>query len=509
MVRFFFARRKVMGNEFISSAIPYVNASPHIGFALELLIADVIARFRRRSGQTVLLQTGTDEHSLKNVLAADAAGEATATFVEKHARAFESLNSRLNISADQFVRTHTDVRHRPAVEALWQACAQNGDIYRADYTGLYCVGCEQFYQPEDLIDGVCAEHGVVPETVCENNYFFRLSRYQNELRELIRSDRLVIQPNSRKNEILSFLDQPLRDLSISRSHARARGWGITVPGDETQVIYVWFDALTSYISGCSFATDSDRFQNQWTNADRICHVAGKGVSRFHAVYWPAILLSAGLRLPDEILVHGYITIESRKISKSAHNAISPDEVIDWLGLDAMRYFLLRHVGGVRDGDFSWHRLRECYVSELANDLGNLVSRTTALAQRHDFCPSDRARSQLCSGLESRVTKHIDNYEIQRALGDIWTVVKDANRYVTDHKPWQLAKSANHSQFESVMSELYATLFCIADLLAPFLPETASQLSACLRQRRCVRLFDRARASEVRNTKRLLNESIGV
>jgi len=487
-----------MGNEFISSAIPYVNSSPHIGFALELLIADVIARFRRRSGQTVLLQTGTDEHSLKNVLAADSAGEATAVFVEKHARAFATLNGRLNISADQFLRTHTDVRHQPAVEALWQACAQNGDIYRADYEGLYCIGCEQFYQPEDLIGGVCAEHGVAPETVRENNYFFRLSRYQNELRERIRSDRLVIRPNARKNEILSFLDQPLRDLSISRSHARARGWGITVPGDEAQVVYVWFDALSSYISGCSFATDNDRFHRRWTNADRISHVAGKGVSRFHAVYWPAILLSAGLRLPDEILVHGYITIESRKISKSADNAISPDDVIDWLGLDAMRYFLLRHIGGVRDGDFSWRRLRECYVSELANDLGNLVSRTIALANRHDFCPSDRAGSQLSSGLESRVTEHIDNYEIQRALGAIWEVVNNANRFVNDHKPWQLAKSANHAQFECVMSELYATLFCIADLLEPFLPQTASQLNTSLLQRRCVRLFERDRASEMRH-----------
>jgi methionyl-tRNA synthetase len=311
-----------MNDRFISTAIPYVNAAPHIGFALELLLADVLARYERQQGRRPYFLSGTDDNSLKSALAAGQAGLSTPAFVAAHAGEFRALKPLLNISYDDFLSTSTDPRHAPAVEKLWRACALNGDIYTGRYEGLYCVGCEQFYAPQELPNGLCPEHGSEPDRVSEHNYFFRLSRYQDALVGLIRNGEIAIRPAHRKNEVLAFLEQPLADLSISRSVDRARGWGLPVPDDASQIIYVWFDALANYVSALGYAGEEARFQTYWTNAKRITHVIGKGVTRFHAVYWPAFLLSAGVRLPTEILVHGYITAEGEKISKTRrHHAV--------------------------------------------------------------------------------------------------------------------------------------------------------------------------------------------
>jgi methionyl-tRNA synthetase len=467
-----------MNHRFVSTAIPYVNAEPHIGFALELVVADVIARHARLAGDDLFFLSGTDDNSVKNALAARAAGVPTAELVARHAGEFAALKSLLNISYDDFLQTSVDPRHAPAVARLWHACERNGDIYADDYEGLYCTGCEQFYVEADLTDGLCPEHGTRPELISERNYFFRLSRYQDALIRLIGTDALTIRPRHRRNEVLGFLNAPLVDLSISRSVGRADGWGIPVPGDDSQIVYVWFDALANYISALNYARDGERFQRYWTRASRISHVIGKGVVRFHAVYWPAILLSAGLRPPSEILVHGYITIDGRKIGKSLGNTISPADACARYGADPLRYYLLRHIGSHRDGDFSWERLDSVYEHELANNLGNLLSRATALARRHGR-PIGDVQSRLAPTLVADVDRSIEEFALHRALEAIWEVIAAANAYTNKTEPWRLARQGDVDEAGAVLAELYATLRRVGRVLRAFLPRTAERILSAL------------------------------
>jgi methionyl-tRNA synthetase len=477
-----------MSDRFLSTAIPYVNASPHIGFALELVLADVIARHERQQGRAPYFLSGTDDNSLKNALAAEKAGVSIETFIEGHVSEFKRLKQLLNISYDDFLSTSTDPRHAPGVEKLWRQCDLNGDIYQGNYEGLYCVGCEQFYALSELQDGVCPEHGTEPDLISEPNYFFRLSRYQDQLVHLISRGDIAILPPHRRNEVLSFLREPLQDLSISRSVARARGWGLPVPGDPSQIVYVWFDALANYINALGYAQDAPTFQTHWTEASRITHVIGKGVVRFHAVYWPAILLSAGLRLPTEILVHGYVTVDGRKISKALGNTIAPSEACQRFGSEALRYYLLRHIGSQRDGDFSSSRFADIYSHELADDLGNLLSRTTALGRRYGAPVAPR--SSLGEGLANEVAKHIDEFAFDRALESIWRVVTTANAYVNRTEPWLLAKKGEANALADVLSELYGTLFRIGQALVPFLPDTAHRLLRTIASSSAEQLFPR-------------------
>lgn len=472
---------------FVSTAIPYVNASPHIGFALELILADVIARHARMQGHQPFFQSGTDDNSLKNAIAAEQENLSTEAFVRARVSEFSQLKELLNISYNDFLSTSTDPRHAPAVETLWRKCQQRGDIYQGDYEGLYCIGCEQFYAPTELPGGVCPEHGTTPEVICERNYFFKLSRYRDELVRLISQGEIALLPVHRKNEVLSFLETPLQDLSISRSATRAKGWGIPVPGDPSQVIYVWFDALANYISALGFARNDAAFRTCWTEASRITHVIGKGVARFHAVYWPAILLSAGIRLPSEILIHGYITIDGRKISKTLGNTISPHDACRF-GIDPLRYYLLRHIGSHRDGDFSWSRFEEVYTNELANDLGNLVSRTTALGRKYGAPVA--TTSTLAEGLAADVEKHIHDFALHRALESIWRVIVKTNAYVNETAPWALAKQGNAQALANVLGELYGTLRCIGETLTPFLPDTAQRILDALSTSSPIQLFPR-------------------
>ena len=309
---------------YLSTTIPYVNSRAHVGHALELVQADVLARHHRRIGDEVRFQSGTDDNSLKNVLAAEAEGISTRALVNRNASVFAGLREHLSLSFDDFIRTSSDPRHRPGVERLWRACEASGDLYRKTYEGLYCVGCEQFYTEAELDHGNCPDHGTPPQVVAEENWFFRLSKYAGRLHDEISSGRLRIEPASRCNEVLGFIAGGLADFSVSRSVARARGWGIQVPGDPTQVIYVWWDALGNYITSLNYGAqkhgaerERGSYHRWWAGTDRRVHVVGKGVLRFHAVYWPAILLSAGEPLPTEIFVHDYLTIDGRKISKSA------------------------------------------------------------------------------------------------------------------------------------------------------------------------------------------------
>jgi methionyl-tRNA synthetase len=369
-------------NRYITTAIPYVNAAPHIGFALEVVQADTLARLYRRQGHNVRLQAGTDENSIKNVQAAEAAGIPVTELVKQNAAQFIALKTNLNLSYDDFIRTSADARHRRGVERLWKACFERGDIYRRAYGGLYCTGCEQFYKIADLDEGRCPEHGTKPELIEEENWFFRLSRYEDALGGLYARHEIDVIPETRRNEVLSWIDGGLEDFSISRSAARAGGWGIPVPGDPDQVIYVWFDALGNYLTALGYGSDDDNLSLWWSEAASREHVIGKGIIRFHAVYWPAMLLSAGLPVPTRILVHGYVTAEGRKIGKSTGNAVDPAPLAEQLGSDALRYFLLRHIRSTADGDFSHGRFRQAYESELAGQLGNLVHRVLSMIEHY-------------------------------------------------------------------------------------------------------------------------------
>ncbi|HEY9292660.1 MAG TPA: methionine--tRNA ligase, partial [Microlunatus sp.] len=343
---------------FISTSTPYVNARPHLGHALEYVQADVLARHQRSRGQSVYLLTGTDDNAGKNVAAAAAAGVPVAEFVATVGEGFIRLADRLGVAYDDVIHTGTDPRHRAAVEKLWRRVGD--DLYRRSYTGLYCAGCEQFYQPAELVDGRCPEHGSTPEQVTEQNWFFALSRYQQRLEQAITSGRVQIQPAHRRAEVLSFIRAGLNDYSVSRPSARSDGWGIGVPDDPGQTIYVWWDALCNYISAPGYGTDPTGYRRRWTAAEARIHVIGKGIIRFHAVFWLATLLSAGEPLPTRIAVHEYLQSGGRKISKSAPIAelSSPEELLDRYGPDPLRWWFVSDVSRVGDTDFNEQRLRD-------------------------------------------------------------------------------------------------------------------------------------------------------
>src|SRR5437763_14615392 len=388
---------------YLSTTIPYVNARPHLGFALELVQADALARRYRRRADQVRFQTGTDDNSLKNVLAARAEGVPVDDLVRRNAAAFAALREPLALSYDDFIQTSSDPRHLAGVRRLWRACADRGDLYLKEYQGLYCVGCEQFCREAELAAGRCPEHGTVPEPVSERNWFFRLSRYAGPLHDLIGSGRLRVEPSGRRNEVLAFIGSGLEDFSISRSTRRAHGWGIPVPGDPGQVMYVWWDALGNYISALGYGTGGEDYRRWWAGADRRLHLVGKGVLRFHAVYWPAMLLSAGQPPPTGILVHDYLTTDGHKISKSGGGTPDPVALARRFGTDSVRWWLLREVPRVGDADFTAARLVARANADLAGGLGNLVSRTVAIVHRYraGVLPGQHDRAGAVAGGDDR------------------------------------------------------------------------------------------------------------
>jgi methionyl-tRNA synthetase len=476
---------------YVTTSIPYVNARPHIGIALEFVQADALARFYRSQGYAVRLQSGTDENSLKNVRAAEQEGISTRALVDRNAAQFAALRDTLNLSFDDFIRTSADARHAEGVRKLWDACAQRSDIYKRTYRGLYCVGCEQFYTEDELVDGVCPDHQVAPEVVEEENYFFRLSRYAQDLERLIDADELRITPQSRKNEMLSFIQRGLEDFSISRSQSRARGWGIPVPGDPQQVTYVWFDALGNYITALGYAEDGPAYTRYWLHAERRSHVIGKNITRFHAIYWPAILLSAGEPLPHDILVHGFVTLEGRKVSKSLGNSVDPVALAEKYGVDALRYYLLREIPTTEDGNFSLERFERAYNADLADQLGNLLNRTVSLIQRYyaGIVPApepvedtDQALIRAAAEAGARVDAAVARFALHEALAAILSLVSAANKYVVTVAPWKLAKQrqtaglAAEVRLATALYNLAEALRLVAHLLFPFLPKTAEAIA---------------------------------
>ena len=472
---------------YITTSIPYVNARPHIGHALEFVQTDAFARFHRLMGDDTRFLTGTDENSLTNVLAAEREGISTSELVERNAATFIGLTEILNISNDDFIRTAVEERHVEGARKLWQACADNGDIYKKHYSGLYCVRCEQFYTEDELDNGLCPEHHIPPELVEEENYFFRLSRYGDKLLELIDSGELRIIPETRRNEVRSFVARGLEDFSLSRSRTRARGWGVEVPGDPDQVMYVWFDALANYITALNYGLGGDLYKHYWIDNPERVHVIGKGILRFHAVYWPGMLLSAGQPLPTTIFVHGYLTIDGEKMSKSLGNVVDPADLVERYGSEAVRYWMLREVPPTGDADYTDEKLERRYNADLANDLGNLLNRTVSMIQRYRGgaipTPSGKGESLGAEELSAQIqTFMAEDYDPQSALSAIFESVVRANRYVEETAPWVLSKAERagdedaRGKLDTALYSLAETLRIVATALRPFLPETSGRIA---------------------------------
>ena len=459
---------------YLTTAIPYVNAKPHLGFVLEIVQADAYKRFLDLEENEVYFVTGTDENSLKNVIAAREKNITPQELVNQNSQYFQNLKKLFNLSNDDFIRT-TEERHRKGVIKLWRKVFDNGDIYKKEYEGLYCVGCEAFYKPDELVNGLCPEHKTKPEIIREENYFFKLSNYQKELEKMIVSGKLRIEPEKRKNEVLSFIKHGLEDFSISRSKERAKDWGISVPDDDSQIVYVWFDALINYITALDFHKEkSDLYEKWWNRSNQRIHFIGKGITRFHAIYWPAMLLSAKLRLPTTIFVHGYLTINGKKISKSLGGAIDPFEIAKKYDPEVIRYFLLREISPFEDGDFSETRLKERYNSDLAQGLGNLVSRVLALGEQYGTqimvqCLDTDLVTKSWSGYK----KQMEEFCFNDALATIWSLISYCDKYISDTKPWE--KISDKKEFEKILGELIYILGNISLMLSPIMPETSKKI----------------------------------
>jgi len=458
-----------MSKYYVSTSIPYVNGDPHIGFAMELLYADVLARWARQKGDEVIFSTGTDEHGGKVAEKAAEQGLEAKAFADQVSQRFRELGELLNVSNNRFIRT-TDPGHEQRAQLIWKKLKK--DIYKSKYIGWYCTGDEAFVTDTEVKanNGVCPAHNRPYEKIEEENYFFKLDKYSDQIIKAIDSGEFLIVPETRRNEIMSLLKSGLDDISVSRPKDKI-GWGIPVPGDADQVMYVWFEALMNYITVLGYP-EKDDFKQFWPAQ---VQVIGKDIIRFHAAIWPAMLMSLKLPLPKQLYVHSFITVEGKKMSKSLGNVLHPADVVDKYGVDACRYYFLRHVPSYEDGDFSWQRLEAAYNNELANELGNAVQRTVAMvmnyqagvvgaipAAEHDIAQYEAALSAC---------------RFDRALDEVWEQVRGLNQYIDEEKPWVIAKSDDKEHLRDVLAYQVSSLLNIAELLEPFLPDTAAKIKA--------------------------------
>lgn len=499
---------------FVTTPIYYVNAKPHIGHLYTAIAADVLARWKRSQGYDVLYSTGTDENSQKNVEAAQAAGKPVQVYVDDMARQWEATFKHLGLTFDVFIRT-TAPEHVRAVETMLARIDTAGDIYLGDYEGLYCVGCEAFVAENELIDGKCPIHHTVPKQIKEKNYFFRLSKYRAALLQQYKDNPYFVQPQSALNSMLHYIEHEMDDISISR---QSQEWGIRLPQNKNHAVYVWFDALINYLTvtgypegqikhrvfemplnGTKEAT-KENFSPGIQKRQRIefekfwppdLHLIGKDIIKFHCAIWPAMLLSAGLPLPKKIFANGFFTVDGQKISKSLNNAIDPLELIKEYPFDAIRYYLLRDIPFGNDGDFSHERLKDRYNADLANGLGNLVSRVltmidptspTRLRGAGKFLTEKSKPLAEVAKMLSQVGIQLESLAFDKALTAIGDVISWADELIERTKPWQLAKEGNTIRLQEVLGQAYEALLGINKALAPFMPETHQKLTALLTAR---------------------------
>jgi methionyl-tRNA synthetase len=452
---------------YVTSSIPYVNGEPHLGHAMEFVMADVLARYARQQGKEVLFSTGTDEHGGKIAEKAEELGVSPVELTDQMSEKYRELQKALVISADRFIRT-TDKGHEQRAQIIWKALEQ--DIFKKNYVGWYCTGDEEFFSETVVKEnkGVCPDHNRPYEKIEEENYFFRLSKYTAQVKEAIVSNKFVVTPKAKRNEILSVIEEGLEDISISRPKDKI-SWGIPVPGDDNQVMYVWFEALMNYITVIGYPEHQD-FADFWP-AD--VQVIGKGILRFHAAIWPGMLLALGVALPKMLYVHGYVTVNDQKMSKSLGNSVSPFDVLEAYSADVFRYYFLRHIPSYGDGDFSWERLETVYNNELANELGNAVQRTSAMIDKYQggaIGDIPGAEHDLAQYAEAMGLCKFD-----RALDEVWEQVRGLNQYIDEAKPWKVAKENDEEHLRDILAYQVSCLLEIAELLEPFMPDTASKI----------------------------------
>lgn len=478
-------------NRYLTTTLPYVNSDPHIGFALELVQADALVRFWKLQGDDVFFNTGTDEHAQKIYEAAEKAGEPVQEYVDRYADEFRKLKETLGLDSNLvFIRT-TDPHHKKAAQEMWKRCRDAGDIYKKSYSGLYCIGCESFKTEREIENGHCTIHPHLElKEVTEENYFFRLSKYQPRLLEyLSRSD--VVIPEWRRSEALNFVKEGLEDVSISRqkksdSPNHWSHWGIPVPGDDTQVMYVWFDALTNYISTLGWPNEGGDFEKFWKNG-RVLQMAGKDQVRFQSILWQAMLMSANIKNTDQVFYHGFINSGGQKMSKSLGNVISPYDLVKKYGTDATRYLLLRHVHSTEDSDVTWEKLDEWYTAGLVNGIGNLASRVMKLAETNLAEPVARpeAGSAILDELRS-----LEKFDFNATIDAIWHEIGVMDEMINREEPFKLVKTDAEAG-KKIIADCATQLYIIARMLNPFMPETSTKIKeAVLQNKKPENLFPR-------------------
>ena len=459
-------------NLYITTAIPYVNGTPHIGNALDYLLADIWARYQTQNGKSVRFQIGADEHGNKNAMKAAEMGMTPQAYVDQAHLPFRAMADKVGASYTDFIRT-TEGHHRGAVQYIWNTLKPH--IYKDKYEGWYCTGCEQFYTDKEvqITGGVCQNHQKEYEHISEENYYLRASDFSEQIREAIETNKMRIVPEFRKNEILELIKDGVKDVSISRPK-KSLSWGVPVPDDPEQVMYVWVDALSNYLTVLGYP-DHASWREYWP-AD--VQVVGKDILRFHAIIWPAILLGIGVDLPKKILAHGFINVGGAKISKSVGNVIEPNEIIDGYGLDAFRYFFARHIPTQEDGDFTWEKFENAYNNELGNDLGNLVQRTAGMIKRYQSGVIGEIKTGEHDMKPYR--EAMENLLFDKAFDEVWVMVRSLNQYIDQVKPWEIAKKRDQDteaadHLSEVLSHAAGTLLQIGDLLVPLLPQTAAEI----------------------------------
>lgn len=463
---------------YITTAIYYVNAPPHLGHALEKVQADAIARYQRLLDREVYFLTGTDEHGIKIIHSAQSANKDIKNFVDENSAKVVELTKKLNISNDDFIRTSDKERHWPGAQLLWKKLVEAGDIYKGKYSGYYCVGCEAYVKEGDLIGGKCPYHYAEPEKIEEENYFFKLSRYADKIIKKIESGGLKILPESGKNEILAVIRGGIEDISFSRPAEKLAGWGVPVPDDDSQLMYVWCDALANYVSAIGYGSDEKKFQKYWP-AD--LHIIGKDILRFHALIWPAMLLSAKSSLPKTIFVHGFIISGGKRMSKTLGNVIDPFDLIDRYGAGAVRYYLLREITPFGDGDITEEKFKKAYNANLANGLGNLVARVMKMSEQYlenkelgiMFSPKANPR-RVYYELPEDYKKLMDNFELSKTMDLIWQKISEMDLCIQKTQPFKLIKE-DEEKAKKILRELVSGLWDIALMLKPFLPGTSEKI----------------------------------